>query len=203
VLAERITHEGTGARLNTGQTGAARLQARAALDAVAERVRQGLEAPAVTETPAREAAVGDRVAVGGLGLEGTVLAVNGAQAEVDVRGKRMRARLADLRVTSAAPAREALATVRVNVEIGAREGSTSELNVIGCTVDEALDRAGRFLDETLITDQRTIRVVHGHGTGQLRRAIAGFLKEHPLVASFRPAPPEQGGGGATVVELKE
>ena len=205
VLAERITHEGTGARLNTGQTGAARLQARAALDEAAGRLREGLDAPEAAGAPARPAAAGDRVAVGGLGLEGTVLSINGRQAEVDVRGKRMRARVADLRVTApAAGARgEPVATVRVNVDIGPREGSTSEVNVIGCTVDDALDRTGRFLDETLITDQRTIRIVHGHGTGQLRRAIAGFLKEHPLVASFHLAPPEQGGGGATVVELKE
>ena len=205
VLAERITHEGTGARLNTGQTGAARLQARAALDEAAGRLRRGLDAPAPAAVPARPAAVGDRVAVGGLGLEGTVLSVSGGRAEVDVRGKRMRAKLADLQVTAPAPGprREPVATVRVNVEIGPREGSATEINVIGCTVDEALDRTGRFLDETLITDQRTIRVVHGHGTGQLRRALAGFLKEHPLVASFHLAPPEQGGGGATVVELKE
>jgi DNA mismatch repair protein MutS2 len=48
-----------------------------------------------------------------------------------------------------------------------------------------------------------VRVIHGHGTGQLRRALAGFLQQHPLVARFTAAPPEQGGGGVTVVELKE
>ena len=55
----------------------------------------------------------------------------------------------------------------------------------------------------MVTDQKTIRVVHGHGTGQLRRAIAALLKDHPQVASFHTAPPNQGGGGVTVVELKE
>jgi DNA mismatch repair protein MutS2 len=48
-----------------------------------------------------------------------------------------------------------------------------------------------------------VRIVHGHGTGQLRRAIAAYLKEHPLVAKFETAPQNQGGGGATIVELKE
>ncbi len=94
-------------------------------------------------------------------------------------------------------------SVRVNIDLQPRTGSLSELNVIGCTVDEALDRAGRFLDETMLTDQRSIRVVHGFGTGQLRRAIAGFLKQHPLVAHFEEAPANQGGGGVTVVELKD
>jgi DNA mismatch repair protein MutS2 len=77
------------------------------------------------------------------------------------------------------------------------------LNVIGNTVDEALTRLEKFLDETMTTDLREVRIVHGHGTGQLRRAIASYLKEHPLVASFETAPQNQGGGGATVVELKE
>ena len=78
-----------------------------------------------------------------------------------------------------------------------------DLNVIGCTVDEAIARAERFLDESLLTDQRIIRLIHGYGTGQLKRALAGFLQQHPLVARFATAPPEQGGGGVTVVELKE
>jgi DNA mismatch repair protein MutS2 len=46
-------------------------------------------------------------------------------------------------------------------------------------------------------------VIHGYGTGQLRRAIASFLQSHPFVMTFAAAPPEQGGGGVTVVELKE
>ena len=70
-------------------------------------------------------------------------------------------------------------------------------------MDEALARAERFLDESLLTDQRTVRLIHGYGTGQLKRALAGFLQQHPLVAQFDAAPPEQGGGGVTVVELKD
>jgi DNA mismatch repair protein MutS2 len=75
--------------------------------------------------------------------------------------------------------------------------------VIGCTVDEALTRAERFLDETLLGDERVVRFIHGYGTGQLKRALAGFLQKHPLVARFQAAVPEQGGGGVTVVELKD
>ena len=79
----------------------------------------------------------------------------------------------------------------------------ADLNVVGCTVDEAIARAERFLDESLLTDQRTVRLIHGYGTGQLRKALAGFLQQHPLVAKFAAAPPDQGGGGVTVVELKD
>jgi DNA mismatch repair protein MutS2 len=48
-----------------------------------------------------------------------------------------------------------------------------------------------------------VRLIHGYGTGQLRRAISQYLHDHPSVASFASAPPEQGGGGVTVVELKD
>ena len=66
-----------------------------------------------------------------------------------------------------------------------------------------MTRVEKFLDESTVTDLRELRIVHGHGTGQLRRAIAEFLKNHPLVAKFELAPQNQGGGGATVVELKD
>jgi len=139
-----------------------------------------------------------------LGLEGTVIELRGKQAEVDVRGRRMRAAVRDLRaVRRAGPAEGGPARVHVNVDLQPREGSLSELNVIGQTVDEAISRLEKFLDESTVTDQHTIRVVHGHGTGQLRRAIAAFLKTHPLVAHYQLAPQDQGGGGATIVELKE
>ena len=74
---------------------------------------------------------------------------------------------------------------------------------MGCTVEEALTRTGRFLDETMLTDMREVRVIHGHGTGQLRRALTAFFKEHPLVSSFEHPSLEHGGGGVTVVELKD
>ncbi len=147
-------------------------------------------------------AAGDRVVVGGLGLEAGVTAVHDGTAELDVRGKRMRASLRDLRVIDGGGAPVA-ARVSVHVELQPRETPPSDLNVIGCTVDEAISRTERFLDESLLTDHRVVRLIHGYGTGQLKRALTGFLQQHPLVARFATAPPEQGGGGVTVVELKD
>jgi DNA mismatch repair protein MutS2 len=79
----------------------------------------------------------------------------------------------------------------------------TELNLIGCSVDEALSRTEKFLDDSLVSDVHSVRLIHGFGTGQLRRAIAQHLQALPFVASFSAAPPEQGGGGVTVVELKD
>jgi DNA mismatch repair protein MutS2 len=144
------------------------------------------------------------VIVGGFGLEGVVTSLHDGAAEVDVRGKRMRASARDLSVVDASgPGNNVTARVHVNVELQPRGATPSDLNVIGCSVDEAIARAERFLDQSLLTDQRTVRLIHGYGTGQLKRALSGFLQQHPLVARFATAPPEQGGGGVTVVELKD
>jgi DNA mismatch repair protein MutS2 len=191
-------------RLSTGDHGALKLHARAAVAAAAAKAL-GSEAPQEPEAPLvedRPPVVGDRVLVPPFGLEGTVRSINGGHAEVDAHGKRLRAAVRDLRVI-AATKKTTSAPVRVNVDLAPREGIPSDLNIIGLNVDEALTRAERFLDETLVTDQRVIRVIHGHGTGRLQKAIAGFLKTHPLVAHFHTAPFEQGGGGVTVVELKD
>ncbi len=188
--------------ISTGEAGAVRTDARAAVDAVARQILEPLApaAPAI-ETVSRPAAVGDRVLVGGLGLEGVVTAIHGAAADLDVRGKRMRHQLRDLRVIGSAPASAPKVTVQVDLQ--PRDQSPADLNVIGCTVDEALTRAERFLDESLLGDLRTLRFIHGYGTGQLKRALGEFLSRHPLVMNVTSAAPEHGGGGVTVVELKD
>ncbi|HEY1307243.1 MAG TPA: endonuclease MutS2 [Vicinamibacterales bacterium] len=192
------------ASITTGEAGAARADARAAIDKVVGRLKKtGMPSPASSPAPAGPVEPGARVTVGALGLEGTVIDVQGSHAEIDVRGKRLRAALRDIRVTGAASNARKAASVKVRVDLQPREGSLSELNVIGCTVDDALDRVEKFLDESTVSDQHVVRIVHGHGTGQLRRGIQALLKEHPLVARFDAAPMDQGGGGVTVVELKD
>ena len=202
--AERRLVAPPAAAISTGEAGTVRAEARAALDAVAGQAR-GQTAPPVAaeQAPAARPSIGDRVGVTTLGIDGTLVALHDHDAEVDVLGKRLRVKFADLRLVSRARVNAPPERVRVELQVHAREPGPTDLNVIGCTVDEALARAEKFLDEALLADQRTVRVIHGHGTGQLRRAIASFLKEHPQVARFALAPPEHGGGGVTVVELKE
>jgi len=196
-----IAQEAVRQAVTTGDSGGARSDARAAVDSV---VRRFLEPVAEAPPPAPCAqlpAVGDRVIVGGFGLEGVVTALHDGAAELDVRGKRMRANVRDLRVVAGRPA--PAPRVSVHVDVRPRDAMLADLNVIGCSVDEAIAKAERFLDESLLTDQHIVRFIHGYGTGQLKRALAGFLQQHPLVARFATAPPEQGGGGVTIVELKE
>ena len=80
---------------------------------------------------------------------------------------------------------------------------TSELNVIGKTVNEATEAADKFLDAAYLDNFDRLRIVHGLGMGALKRAIADLLSGHPHVAKFYPAVPAEGGNGATIVELKK
>jgi DNA mismatch repair protein MutS2 len=196
-----------GPPISTGDAGAVRAEARQALEQAAGRFHGG-DDPRGDGRGASQAgrpAVGDRVAVVGLGLEGNLVSLHGDDAEIDMQGKRLRSRLSDLRLVSkGSGASRPVPKVNVHVAVSTRDDmAVRDLNVIGCTVEDALNRMERFLDEMLLADQRTVRVIHGFGTGQLRRALADYLRNHPLVASYQQAPPDQGGGGVTVVELKE
>ena len=196
------------AGISTGDTGAIRGDARAALDRVLDKLKAGGNVPEPpAPPPAGPIEVGSRVTVGTLGFEGVVIELHGKHAEVDVRGKRLRAALRDLRgVGGGSDGRSAggsAPAIHVNVGLQPREGLLSEVNIIGSTVDEAITRLEKFLDESTVTDIGEIRIVHGHGTGQLRRAVAEFLKNHPLVERFETAPQNQGGGGATIAYLKD
>ena len=203
VVADLRKHANALQAPSTGDTGRLRGDARAAIEGLVDKFRKN-ETAAQPAPPAntRMAVVGDRVTISSLGLEGIVVLVHDRDAEVDVRGKRFRAHTGELRVLDV-PGRPEPAAVRVNVQLQPRERASSELLLVGHTVDQAIDRIEKFLDESLLTGQRTIRLIHGFGTGQLRKAIFEFLHHHPLVASVKMAPPAEGGGGVTIAELKD
>jgi len=82
------------------------------------------------------------------------------------------------------------------------DGSFREINLIGQRAEEACQQVDKLLDSAALAEVDRIRIVHGHGMGILKRAIADLLARHPHVEKFYVAPPEEGGSGATIVELK-
>ena len=78
-----------------------------------------------------------------------------------------------------------------------------ELNVIGQHAEEAVDAVDQFLDHAVMATASRVRIVHGHGMGILRKTIHDLLTRHPHVARFYPAPQQEGGSGATIVELRD
>jgi DNA mismatch repair protein MutS2 len=81
--------------------------------------------------------------------------------------------------------------------------SMREINVIGKRAEEARDEVDKFLDSAVLAGVNRLRIVHGHGMGILRRTIAEMLAANPSVDKFYTAPQNEGGAGATIVELKE
>lgn len=161
----------------------------------AGRAASGAPAPSPSELQA-----GDRVRIRTLSLYGILLRVDGAQAEVNVNGKIIKERVSELELSEAAPIKPKGIQLPpgVHLELADREPMT-ELNVIGCTVDEALERADQFLDHASLMGLNVVRLIHGHGTGKLKRAIAGFLQSHPQVATFNQT---ESRGGVTVATLR-
>jgi DNA mismatch repair protein MutS2 len=92
----------------------------------------------------------------------------------------------------------------ISVHTAPREQrSFHEINVIGRRADEAVEEVQRFLDSAALASVMRTRIVHGHGKGVLKKAIATLLESHPLVEKYYEATPQEGGAGATIVELKE
>jgi DNA mismatch repair protein MutS2 len=174
------------------------------------RAALGTEAPDGPETPGAgvpktgpklpDLAAGARVRVVSLGVEGVVLGLSGSQIEVAVGQMKVQRPRGDLEPVDAPPAR---LPQNVRFESAARdEAASSELRVIGCTREEALDRLDKFLDDAFLTGYPSVRVIHGSGKGVLREAIRDFLRAHPHVAGFDGAPREQGGAGVTEIRLQ-
>ncbi len=162
--------------------------------------------------PARDIAVGDRVRLSSFGSVGIVDSVKGNEAEVRVKSLRFREKLENLElVEETTPVKreggrfsKLRPTSNTVLQLSSSDNiARSELNVIGQRADEAVDAVDKFLDAASLGGLSQLRIVHGHGTGALRRAIAELLKDHPHVARFAAAPQDQGGSGATVVELRQ
>ena len=78
-----------------------------------------------------------------------------------------------------------------------------EINVIGQRAEEARDAIDEFLDRAVMATASRVRIVHGHGMGVLKRMVAEMLGKHPHVSRFYQASQQEGGAGATIVELRE
>lgn len=179
------------------------------------QVLETLGAPAEEgSVAAAPPAVGDRVRLANLSTPGRVAALLGdRELEVEVGRLRMRVGIDEVRVLSPAGpelarSKTAVAGPRVTITRSGDEPAdrsslpTAEINVIGTTADEACERVDKFLDESFLAGKLRLRVVHGHGKGILRKSLREMLASHPHVERFCAAPQNEGGAGATIVELK-
>ena len=177
----------------------ARAEMSSARDDVQELERTAPRQPAVPQ--GRSLAVGDFVEVRGLNVRGTVVSVWTEDNEAEVAAGDVRFRLEMSRISLAQEPEE---LVHDGAEVGYEVGSAlppTELDLRGFRAEEALLSVDQFLDGALRDGLGSVRIIHGKGTGALRRAVRELLTNHPLAKTFAPEAPERGGDGATVVEL--
>jgi DNA mismatch repair protein MutS2 len=135
-----------------------------------------------------------RMALGG---EGVLREIRGSQAQVEVSDKRLWVPVSDLvAIGSPTPA------PRARVRVESAEDTPRELNLIGLDSERAREDLERFLDRAMSAGAPSIRIVHGHGAGVLRKMVANVCRTHPAVRSFRHPPQHFGGTGATEIELE-
>jgi DNA mismatch repair protein MutS2 len=163
-----------------------------------------------TPVPPEELSTGQQVIVKGWKQPLIFRRRDGNSAEVEAGPMRLKVSLADIVGFAERPAGSkvdaavAAAKTRgltVHTQASAAD-APDEINVIGCTVEEATERVDKFLDEAALAAKPSVRIIHGHGTGALRRGLAEFLASHPLVEGISHEKPERGGDAITIAELK-
>ncbi|MDM7923825.1 MAG: Smr/MutS family protein, partial [Pyrinomonadaceae bacterium] len=155
--------------------------------------------PAESVDTSQPIAVGSKV-ITSFGKTGTVEKIDKDTAEVLVGSIRMREKLANLRPAQA-ETRPVGRVSSVSKPIDSPDAA-AELNLIGKTTAEAEYELDRFIDEAFMGSLPRVCIIHGFGTGALKNYVHHFLKNHDLIERFAFAPPDQGGNGATIAEMK-
>lgn len=172
------------------------------LNALAEPI------PARQVTPEAPIAVGDQVRVPNLSSPGTVTDIlDDEQIQVQVGNLRLRIAKDEAQIWArkSEPAQQApAASGRLGMRVeSATNEVPNEINVIGNTAEEALARVDELLDHAYVAGRARLRVIHGFGKGILRKNLHEMFASHPHVEKFYLASQSEGGGGATIVELRD
>jgi DNA mismatch repair protein MutS2 len=151
--------------------------------------------------PAFEAAPGDAVHVRSLDRDGVLLRLTDTgRALVEVGKMRVEVAPADL-APPKVPIGDEHRAIAEKLQIAKSLSVAPEINLIGTTVDEATVELEKYLDDAFLAGLPSVRIIHGKGTGALRRGIHEYLRRSRHVRSFSLADRDEGGEGATVVEL--
>lgn len=144
-------------------------------------------------------AEGDMVFVKTLGEDALVLKVNRAQNRVTIQAGNKEL---ELPISYLAPAKGQKPSGEVTVASHTEQIAPREIKLIGKRVDEALELIEGFLNQAAMAGIEEVRIIHGVGTGALKRAVHEFLKGHPMIESYRLGEQDEGGAGVTVGKLR-
>jgi DNA mismatch repair protein MutS2 len=169
----------------------------------------GVHAASLEAVSADRLQPGAKIRVRGFSKPVIFRRLDGSSAEIEAGPLRMKVALDEITGIDTTPKPSArgagLALPASNVTVRSQSSGTvasDEINVIGMTVEEATDRLDKFLDDAALAHKARIRIIHGHGTGALRKGIGEFLASHPLVEKHSFETEEHGGKAITIVELR-
>ena len=164
----------------------------------------GVAASAAGPVSAELLQVGAKIRVKGFAKPVILRRIDGRNAEIEAGPLRMKIVTDEIvGVVSAAVGHgKGADSGSGSVSSPSRFGAANEINVIGQTVEQATEQVDKFLDDAAMAHLPSVRIIHGHGTGALRRGLADFLRGHPLVAAQQTEAEDRGGKAVTVVELR-
>jgi DNA mismatch repair protein MutS2 len=165
----------------------------------------GVRASATEPVSAERLQPGARIRVRGFSKPVIFRRLDGSSAEIEAGPLRMKVAVEEITGVEGLPDLQAAQASPRNVTVTSQPGegtASGEINVIGMRVEEATERVDKYLDEAALANQTRVRIIHGHGTGALRKGLATFLSKHPLVQRHGPEADDRGGKAITVVELR-
>jgi len=164
-----------------------------------KNVRQDLEYTNVST--GEDIRPGDYVHVKSINQKGYVLEGPNSQGEVVVQVGILKLNVKQSQVTKAESPEEIKIKWRNQTYLNKAQNISKEIDVRGLLSEDALLTVDRYLEDAILASLDSVRVIHGKGTGALRRAIRDYLKDHRYVKTYRDGLPEEGGHGVTIIEL--
>src|SRR5258707_3917775 len=146
----------------------------------------------------RDVHVGEKAEHRSFKVTGTIVSIDGKKAVLNVNGRRMTVDVKDLVPRETAQVKKPSSHIRLPAPDTLETIVDAEINLIGQRVDEAIDESDRFLDRALLEGKQAVRIIHGFGTGTLRKALREHLRKHPAGKSWRPGGENEGGDWATI-----
>lgn len=147
---------------------------------------------------------GERARMLSVNKIGTVLSFERGMVELELGNKTIKLSAHEIEPVDAVSRKDKVsATPGWGAELTEHEAAPDRLHLLGFRVEEGLAELDRFIDRARIDGLRYVTIIHGLGTGALKKAVIDFLKNHPLVAGIRPGEAAEGGAGVTIAELKK
>ncbi len=148
---------------------------------------------------------GVQVRVAGFSQPGAIAKVNRQKKQIEVAVSSMNLRVNPERIVAILDSREKVKPQKNHSEftVDRPDEIDRELDIHGLTVEEMMPLLEQYIDRAFLAGISSVRIVHGHGFGVLRRTVRKYLKENPVVLNFREGMEFEGGGGVTIAEFKK